>query len=70
MHGDLGVLRSDDLLLAISQSGETAELTQILPHVKSRKIPLIALTSQRSSTLGKFASVVVETGPSCVRRTH
>ena len=62
MHGDLGVLRSDDLLLAISQSGETAELTQILPHVKSRKIPLIALTSQRSSTLGQFASVVVETG--------
>ena len=62
MHGDLGVLRSDDLLLAISQSGETAELTQILPHVKSRKIPLIALTSQRNSTLGQFASVVVETG--------
>ena len=62
MHGDLGVLRSDDLLLAISQSGETAELTQILPHVKSRKIPLIAITSQRSSTLGQFASVVVETG--------
>ena len=62
MHGDLGVLRNDDLMLAISQSGETAELTQILPHVKSRKIPLIALTSQRNSTLGRFASVVVETG--------
>ena len=62
MHGDLGVLRNDDLMLAISQSGETAELTQILPHVKSRKIPLIALTSQRNSTLGQFASVVVETG--------
>jgi arabinose-5-phosphate isomerase len=62
MHGDLGVLRNDDLMLAISQSGETAEVTQILPHVKSRKIPLIALTSQRNSTLGQFASVVVETG--------
>ena len=62
MHGDLGVLRNDDLMLAISQSGETAEVTQILPHVKSRKIPLIALTSQRNSTLGQFANVVVETG--------
>ncbi len=62
MHGDLGVLRNDDLMLAISQSGETTEVTQILPHVKSRKIPLIALTSQRNSTLGQFASVVVETG--------
>ena len=62
MHGDLGVLRNDDLMLAISQSGETAELTQILPHVKSRKIPIVALTSQRNSTLGRFASVVVETG--------
>ena len=62
MHGDLGVLRNDDLILAISQSGETAELTQILPHIRSRKIPLIAMTSRRDSTLGKFASVVVETG--------
>ena len=62
MHGDLGVLRNDDLMLAISQSGETTELTQILPHIKSREIPLIALTSRRDSTLGQFASVVVETG--------
>jgi len=57
MHGDLGVLRNDDLMLAISQSGETTELTQILPHVKSREIPIIALTSQRNSTLGQFASL-------------
>ena len=62
MHGDLGVLRNDDLIFAISQSGETTELTQILPHIKSREIPLIALTSKRNSTLGQFASVVVETG--------
>lgn len=62
MHGDLGVLRNDDLMLAISQSGETTEVTQILPHIKSRKIPLIAITGQTNSTLGQFASVVVETG--------
>ena len=62
MHGDLGVLRNDDLVFAISQSGETTEVTQILPHIKLRKIPLIALTGQTNSTLGQFASVVVETG--------
>jgi arabinose-5-phosphate isomerase len=49
-------------MLAISQSGETTEVTQILPHIKSRKIPLIAITGQANSTLGQFASVVVETG--------
>ena len=62
MHGDLGVLRNDDLMLAISQSGETTEVTQILPHIKSREIPLLAITGQTNSTLGQFASVVVETG--------
>jgi arabinose-5-phosphate isomerase len=62
MHGDLGALRRDDLVLAISQSGETAELTQILPHVDARSIPLIALTGRADSTLGRAAAVVVATG--------
>ena len=62
MHGDLGTLRQDDLVLAISQSGETAELTQILPHLDARRIPLIALTGRQDSTLGRAAAVVVVTG--------
>lgn len=62
MHGDLGALRRDDVVLAISQSGETAELTQILPHIDSRGIPLIALTGRAASTLGRAADVVVATG--------
>ncbi len=62
MHGDLGALRRDDLVLAISQSGETAELTQILPHLEARGVPLIALTGRSDSTLGQAATVVVATG--------
>jgi len=62
MHGDLGVLRRDDLVLAISQSGETAELTQILPHIEARGIPLLALTGRADSTLGRAADMVIATG--------
>lgn len=62
MHGDLGMLRRDDLVLAFSQSGETDELTQILPHIKSRGITLIAITGRAESTLGRAADVVVITG--------
>ncbi len=62
MHGDLGMLRRDDLVLAFSQSGETDEVTQILPHIKSRGITLIAVTGRAESTLGRAADVVVATG--------
>jgi len=62
MHGDLGVLRRDDLVLAFSQSGETDEVTQILPHIRTRGISLIAVTARADSTLGRAADVVVGTG--------
>ena len=63
MHGDLGVLRSDDLLLALSQSGETEEITRLLPHVRARGIPIVAITGRAESTLGRAAEVVVTSGP-------
>jgi arabinose-5-phosphate isomerase len=62
MHGDLGALRRDDLLLALSQSGETEEITRLLPHVAARGIRIIALTGSAMSTLGRAAHVVVATG--------
>ena len=62
MHGDLGMLRRDDLVLAFSQSGETDELTQILPHIKSRGVMLVAVTGRAESSLGRAADVVVATG--------
>lgn len=63
MHGDLGVLRADDLLLALSQSGETEEITRLLPHVRARHVPIVAVTGRADSTLGRAADVTVLSGP-------
>lgn len=58
-HGDLGMLGEDDVLLAISNSGETNELINLLPVVKRINVPVIAMTNSTSSTLGQHADVVV-----------
>ena len=57
MHGDLGMIGKDDALLAISYSGESEELTRMLPHIKRFDIPLIAMAKDANSTLGKYADV-------------
>ncbi len=62
MHGDLGVLRADDVMLAVSQSGETEEIVRLLPHVAAFRVPIIALTAHPESSLGRAARVVVTTG--------
>jgi len=62
MHGDLGALRGDDVVLALSQSGETEEITRLLPHVSARQVPIVALTARPDSTLGRAATLVVATG--------
>jgi arabinose-5-phosphate isomerase len=62
MHGDLGVLRRDDVVLALSQSGETEEVTRLLPHVVATGVAIVALTGRADSTLGRTARVVVATG--------
>ena len=62
MHGDLGALRRDDVVLALSQSGETEEITRLLPHLTARRIGIIALTASAQSALGRAADVVVPTG--------
>jgi arabinose-5-phosphate isomerase len=56
-HGDLGMLTKQDILLAISNSGETAELLALIPVVKRMGVPIIAMTSNPQSTLGKYADV-------------
>ena len=63
MHGDLGALRRDDVFLALSQSGETEEITRLLPHVAARGIHIVAVTGRPDSTLGRAAHVVVASGP-------
>jgi arabinose-5-phosphate isomerase len=62
MHGDLGALRGDDVVLALSQSGETEEITRLLPHLHARQVPIVALTAKPDSSLGRAATVVVPTG--------
>jgi arabinose-5-phosphate isomerase len=56
-HGDLGMLTRGDLLLALSNSGETAELLALLPQVKRLAVPLLALTGNPLSTLARAADV-------------
>lgn len=54
-HGDLGTLSKDDIMLIISNSGETEEVCKILPNLKLMGIPIIAMTSYRESTLAQYA---------------
>ena len=58
-HGDLGMLGKQDVLLAISNSGETAELLNLLPVVKRLNVPVIAMTNSTASSLGRHADVVL-----------
>ncbi len=60
LHGDLGMISQGDTLLAISSSGESEELTKILPHIKRFNIPLIGLTSNPLSSLGQYADVFLD----------
>ncbi len=61
-HGDLGMIKSVDLVLAISNSGEVEELTTILPVVKRQGVPLIAMTGRAESTLARHADIVLDSG--------
>jgi arabinose-5-phosphate isomerase len=59
-HGDLGVIQSDDVVIALSYSGETVELTHVLETVKRLGTCLIAITGDTSSTLGVAADVAID----------
>ena len=59
-HGDLGMIKSVDLVLAISNSGESEELTAILPVLKRQGVPLIAITGGTASTLARHADVTID----------
>ncbi|MBF7045280.1 KpsF/GutQ family sugar-phosphate isomerase [Campylobacter volucris] len=60
LHGDLGMLTSEDVLLAISNSGESEELLKLIPIVKRRNIPLIVMSGKKNSTLAKQADVFLD----------
>lgn len=59
MHGDLGMIGKNDIVLAISYSGESEELIQILPHLKRFNISLIAMAKTKNSTLAKYSDIFI-----------
>ena len=56
-HGDLGVMTSDDVVLAISNSGQTDELLRFIPMVLHMKVPIIAMTGNADSLLAKYSTI-------------
>ena len=60
-HGDLGMLKSDDLVLALSFSGNTDELRKVLPAIKKLGVPLISITSGKDSALARVSDCVLLT---------
>lgn len=63
VHGDLGRIRAGDVVLALSQSGETEEVVRLLPALKTLRAVLVAITERSTSTLGRASDVCIELGP-------
>ena len=61
-HGDLGMIKSIDLVLAISNGGESDEITAILPVLKRQGVPLVAMTGKPDSTLARHADILLDSG--------
>jgi len=61
-HGDLGMVKDSDLVIAISNSGESDELAAILPVLKRQGVPLVAITGGAQSTLANHADIVLDSG--------
>lgn len=61
-HGDLGRIHSSDVVLMLTQSGETGEVVQLLPSLKEFKVPLVSITASKTSTVGRASTIVIELG--------
>ncbi|MQF95115.1 MAG: KpsF/GutQ family sugar-phosphate isomerase [SAR202 cluster bacterium] len=61
LHGDVGIIRSNDVLVAISKSGETAEMLDLMLSVKRIGIPVVSITASLDSTLGRQSDIVLYT---------
>ncbi len=63
MHGDLGRVHRDDVMLIFSQSGETEEVLRMLPSLAEFGVPMVAVTCRPKSSLGRAAAIVLDLGP-------
>lgn len=59
LHGDLGIVTRADVVLLLSNSGETSELVQMLPHLKRRQVPIIAILGNSKSTIAAHSNAVL-----------
>jgi arabinose-5-phosphate isomerase len=62
IHGDLGMLTAGDVVLALSNSGETPEILRLLEYIKRLALPLVVLTGNPDSTLGRATGLCLDTG--------
>ena len=60
-HGDLGMITNDDILIIVSNSGETMELIQIIPSIKKKSITIIGLIGRKNSTLAFESDIYLDT---------
>jgi arabinose-5-phosphate isomerase len=63
IHGDLGRIRADDVVIALSQSGETEEVLRLIPPLRRLGAVLVAITGRSTSSLGEAADICVALGP-------
>ncbi len=63
IHGDLGRIRADDVVIALSQSGETEEVLRLVPALRRLDAFLVAITGRKESSLGRASGLCVELGP-------
>ena len=63
IHGDLGRIRAEDVVIALSQSGETDEVLRIIPSIRRLGARLVAITERTTSSLGRAADLCVAMGP-------
>ena len=62
-HGDLGVIQAEDVVLALSNSGQTDELLRFLPYLIEHKIPVIGMSGNPESLLAKYATAQLQSDP-------
>lgn len=65
LHGDLGMISKDDVVIAISNSGNSDEVISILPSIKTIGAKLVAMTGNKNSKLGKAADYILDVGVEC-----
>ncbi|MCM8776810.1 MAG: KpsF/GutQ family sugar-phosphate isomerase [Candidatus Omnitrophica bacterium] len=62
VHGDLGTVSKDDIVMVVSNSGETEEILRIIPSIKKIGASIISLTCSKDSSLGRYSNIVIEMG--------